>query len=259
MTLHLGKAPASYRRSDLQLAHYRDDTVEITIPKSFGHEKLISDWGMLGNGPDNSVAPGFEGAGDCVFAGAGHEVMLWNKEAGVTVPITGAQAIADYSTVTGYVLDNESTDNGTDVHTALDWRTSKGDLDANNIRHKLSAYVALEPGNWEQLREAAYLFSAVGVGINFPQSAMDQFNENKPWTLVTGSPIVGGHYIPCVGAYSTNYVWIVTWGETHRMGKGFYEYYNDESYALLSTEFLKAGKSIEGYDLAQLEADLNAL
>ena len=57
---------------------------------------------MLGSGPDTTVSAGFDGAGDCVFAGGDHETMLWTLEGGAPASFTGANAIADYSAVTGY-------------------------------------------------------------------------------------------------------------------------------------------------------------
>ena len=78
-SLHkLGKKPATYDKRDLQFAHYRTKAALPPHPKQFGHENLIAAnaWQMLGNGPDNTVFEGFQGAGDCVFAGGDHESML---------------------------------------------------------------------------------------------------------------------------------------------------------------------------------------
>ena len=45
-------------------------------------------------------------------------------------------------------------------------------------------------------------------------------------------------------------------GALKSMSWQFYATYADEAYAVLSTDFLKAGKTPEGFDLAQLKADL---
>jgi hypothetical protein len=39
--------------------------------------------------------------------------------------------------------------------------------------------MALAPGNPDQLALAIYLFGAIGIGIKFPNTAMDQFNAGK--------------------------------------------------------------------------------
>src|SRR4029077_18940153 len=97
-------------------------------PTEFGHEKLVAanGWQMLGNGPDNTVSPGFQGAGDCVFAGGGHETMLWTLEAGSGAEFTGATAISDSSAVTGYNPKDPNSDQGTDVREALKYRQNTG-------------------------------------------------------------------------------------------------------------------------------------
>ena len=205
-------------------------------PKHFGHEKLVGAhaWQMLGNGPDNSVSSGFKGAGDCVFAGGDHETMLWNLEREKTVKFVGANAIKDYAAVTGYdpkaPLDahgDNPTDLGTNTRTALSYRRKTGLIDAAGKRHKIGAYVALELGNMEQLLEALYLFGVVGIGIKFPDSAMDQFNAGKPWSVVAGPAPTEGHYIPLV-AYRTN-LECVTWGRVQQMTPQFYKTYCDEA------------------------------
>ena len=210
---------------------------------------------MNGNGPDDTVFPGFQGAGDCVFAGGGHETMLWNIMAARTVTITGRQSIKDYSAVTGYNPTTGANDNGTDVRQALHYRAKTGLLDATGARHKIGAYLALEPGNWQHLLEAMYLFGAAGIGFQFPASAMDQFNAGKPWSVVSRSTIEGGHYVPLV-ADRVNIV-CVTWAKLQQMTRAFYVKYCDEAWAILSPEIIgSTGKTLDGFDLATLQADL---
>jgi hypothetical protein len=262
----LGKKDATYDKHDFMFAQFRTSEPLPAHPKHFGHEKLIKPkaWQMLGNGPDNSVSPGFGGAGDCVFAGGDHETMLWNSEVGKVTKFTGANAIRDYSAVTGYdpkaPLDsdgNNPTDQGTNVRDALKYRQKTGLIDATGKRHKIGAYVSLELGNLDQLLEALYLFGVVGIGINFPDSAMDQFNSGKPWSVVPGPKPTEGHYIPLV-AYRTN-LECVTWGRIQQITSQFYKKYCDEAWAILSPEMLKAGKSLEGFDLTELQDHLKAL
>jgi hypothetical protein len=259
-SLHkLGKKPATYDKRDLQFAHYRTAAALPPHPKQFGHEKLVgaNAWQMLGNGPDNTVSPGFQGAGDCVFAGGDHESMLWTLEGGTAATFTGANAIADYSAVTGYNPKKPKSDQGTDVRQALKYRQNTGLIDAANKRHKIGAYLALEPGNVDHLLEALYLFGIIGIGIQFPASAMDQFDAGKPWSVVAETQIDGGHYVPLV-AKRDNFD-CVTWGRLQQMTAQFYTKYCDEAWAILSPEMLKSGKSPEGFDLAQLQSDIAAL
>lgn len=259
MKLRLGKRPKSPDERDLRFSSYRQAIQLPPHPPQFGHEALISPdgWQMLGNGPDDTVSPGFEGAGDCVFAGACHETMLWTLEGGTRASFTGANAISDYSAVTGYDPADPDSDQGTDVRQALKYRQSTGILDSQGKRHQIGAFLALEPGNLEHLYEAIYLFGAVGIGIQFPSTAMTQFDNQAPWTPVPGAPIDGGHYVPVVAR--RNYLMAVTWGRIQPMTVQFYQKYCDEAWAILSPKMLRGGKSLEGFNLAQLQADLKAL
>ncbi|MGD0152272.1 MAG: hypothetical protein ABSC17_00710 [Thermacetogeniaceae bacterium] len=254
-----GKKPATYDKRDLLFANYRTTAALPPHPKQFGHERLIpaKGWEVLGNGPDDTVSPGFQGAGDCVFAGGDHETMLWTSESGNPAKFTGANAISDYSAVTGYKPSNPNSDNGTVTQNALTYRWKTGLIDAVGNRHKIGAFLALEPGNTDQLYEALYLFGVVGIGIQFPNSAMDQFNAGRTWSVVHGAQIAGGHYVPLVA--KRTYLECVTWGRTQMMTLQFFKKYCDEAWAILSPEMLKDGKSLEGFDLDQLSNDLKAL
>ena len=196
--------------------------------------------------------------GDCVWAGAAHETALWNRESAHQVLFTDTAVLSDYSAVTGFTPSDPSTDQGTDMQLAASYRKKKGVKDANGRRHKIAAYLSITPGDVQEHLLAAYLFGAVGIGIKFPQSAMHQFNTGQPWTVVNGSPIEGGHYIPLV-ARRNNMLVCVTWGKTQPLTDAFLKAYNDESIVYVSTEALTAGKSLEGFNKQQLLADLAQL
>jgi hypothetical protein len=126
-------------------------------------------------------------------------------------------------------------------------------------RHKIGAYLQLDQSDLNEVLMAAYLFSAVGIGINFPLSAINQFNQGEPWTVVKDSEIEGGHYVPIVG-YDEQYLYCVTWGQIQKMDIEFFKAYCEEVWAILSTEFLNGQiLSPEGFNLTQLQADLAAI
>ncbi len=248
MRLKLGKTPARSGAVELRLDTYLTDQVP-QAPAAFGHADLVRAWGMLGN----------DRVGDCVFAGAGHETMLWNEEGGHPVRFTVESVLADYSAVTGYDPADPSTDQGTDMQVAASYRRKTGVVDAAGTRHTIDAYVSVAVGSAEEHATAAYLFGAVGVGIRFPSSAMDQFDAGRPWDVVPHSPIEGGHYVPIIGREASGDFLVVTWGKVQRMTPAFLAEYNDESIAMISFEPLKNGVSPEGLDLAQLRTDLAAI
>lgn len=230
------------------------------VPNRFGHGLAYKDWGMLGNGPDPTVTPDFKGSGDCVFAGAGHETMLVNKLAHHKVEFTGANVVSDYSAVTGYVIGDDSTDYGTEVREAMSYRRKTGVIDSKGVRHQIGAYVSIDPKNWDELMQAVYCFTAVGIGFEFPDTAWQQLDDGLPWDVVDENPTMdGGHYVPIVGRNARTTAGCITWGVRHGMTQAFYEAYNDESWAMVFPEELRNGKTARGYDLATISAWLGQL
>lgn len=249
MSLKLGKLPARKDSIQFKLAKYLNLAALPTPPSKYGHQALVIDWeGMLGN----------DQYGDCVFAGAAHETILWGKEGGKNVTFSTQSVLSDYSAVTGFNPNDPNSDQGTDMQVAASYRRKTGVKDQNGTRHKVDAYLAIAAGNVAEVKQAVYLFSNVGIGFQFPASAMTQFNAGKNWTVVSGSKIEGGHYVPVVG-YDSRYLYVVTWGKLQKMSWGFFKKYCDEAVVYLSSEMLVNGKSLEGFDAAQLQADLGQL
>jgi hypothetical protein len=258
MNLKFGKREA---RSDLvtfKFEDYVDLSKMVAPPTNFGNEKLIKTWGMGGN----------DVAGDCVFAGAEHEIKLWRAEAGVPVSISDGPhgtAIKNYSAFTGYDpaqsddAGNNPTDNGTDVATWLAERRTKGFIDDKGQPHRIGAYVKLELGNVDQLRYASYYFDGVGIGVNFPEQWMATFKRGgTTWSTVKRPNYIGGHYISGV-AWRNNMPVICTWGALIHLTPGAYEQVADEVYAYLTPEKLRNGKDSNGIAYSELIADLKGL
>lgn len=256
--LKLGKRDYQPSPRDFLAAKYVDLEALPTPPRRFGFGKLYAHWGMLGNGPDDSVQQGFQGAGDCVWAGFDHEVEMWTRIVGNPVTFTGADAISDYSAQTGYVVGDDSTDNGTVVRDALSYRRQTGVLDAAGNRHRIGAYVLLATQDWDHLLKAAWIFGAVGMGFRFPDTAWGQLGGI--WDVNVGASIIGAHYVPVVGTMdSRERATCLTWGERQEFTRAFFEAYNDELWAFISPDVLRNGQGLHHVDLATLNADLAAL
>lgn len=243
----LGKLPARKNSVALRLRDYLALTKLPNPPASAGHQNLA----------DNNVF-GNDEYGDCVCAGAGHETLLWNREAGKVVELTTANVLTMYTSLTGFDPNDPSTDNGTDMALAAKWRQRHGLVDNDGHAHKVAAYLAITPGNIHEIKQAIYLFGALGVGWELPSSAQEQFQAGKPWTVVRHADIEGGHYTSAVG-YDPDYLYIITWGRVQPVAWEFFSKYNDEAIVYLSDEFLSAGKSPEGFNVKQLTQDLRAL
>jgi hypothetical protein len=249
MTFALGKKPARTGAVKLRFETYFDAASLPVPPTVFGRPWLVPTWGMLGNAT----------IGDCVWAAAAHQTMLWNAEAGNPIPpFTDACVLGDYAAETqkddppGY----PTVDAGTDLQQAAAYRSKTGIADAAGQRHLTGPYVALQPGDIDQLALAAYLFGAISVGIQLPTSAFDQFDRAEPWEPVQEASIEGGHCISLCGRNSRGMLLAVTWGRLQAVSPTFLAQYMDEGVAHLSIERLKGNISPQGFNEAALQADL---
>jgi hypothetical protein len=255
----LGKAPAVHDPRTLSFVRYRDTDTGIAVPATIGYEAdMPEDWGMLGNGPSADMPADFEGVCDCVWADAAHRTMLYHAAWGRPMPTFTSEAVlSDYSAVTGYTPGDPATDNGTDMLSALNYQRKTGIVDAHGHRHRIGAYVSLEPGNVEHLREAVYLFGAVALGIKYPDTASAQFKAKQLWRPVPGYKLDGGHCITLVAHRA--HLRTVTWAKEIDVTVKFAETFCDEAYGILSRDFLTDGKTPAGFDVATLNKDLAAL
>lgn len=250
----LGKKAARKGAVRFQLSDYVDLS-KLPAPRlDFGRRNLITDWNMLKN----------DQCGDCVFASAAHSTMLARKEAGIYYDFSDGGVESDYSALTGFdpSKTDESgynpTDQGTDMQQAAEYRRTVGVVDSLGWRHRVLGYVSINPGSLDQLYAAANIFTDVEIGIRFPQSAMEQFDQGVPWSVVPGSPIEGGHCVPIIDR-GPGLIHIATWAKTQAMEEAFYQEYCDEVIVYLTIENLIRGKTLEGFDLPALLADLGAL
>lgn len=240
----LGKQPAR-PHVGLKLSDYITPHKLPPPPEEFGHESLIPNWGMLGN----------DQVGDCAIAGPFHALMLWNAEGKKPIHVDTPCTLRAYSAITGYDPTNPSTDQGSNVQEVSEYWRTKGLRDAKGKVHRIDAFLALEPKNIEQLWQALYLFDGVGIGIDCPEEYQEAFANGQVWDELSDPHIAGGHYILGVGKRN-GMINVVTWGRTQLMTAAGYEQFNDETFIYLDEEKLINGKDIDGFDLAQLVADM---
>ncbi len=152
--------------------------------------------------------------GDCTIAAAGHCIEEWTTDAGSPVIVPDPEIIAAYSAVSGYDPATGRPDGGANELDALNyWRqTGIGG-------HQIRAYVALEPGNHEHVRDAVAIFGNCYIGLAMPVTAQTQRVWSVPpnGAVGPGAPgSWGGHAVPVV-AYNARELTVVTWGALKRM------------------------------------------
>jgi hypothetical protein len=238
-----------------------------SLPSKFGHDALITDWGMDLN----------DRIGDCAIASAIHTTMLDLAEAGKTAnwnqTLTSENSAAvNYSAVTGYqpgpeLYDLEAppnpTDQGTDIGELMRFWMSHGIIDGDNKNHPIIGFAGLTVGDWNEFLIALRVFQVVQIGIAVPDYAETQFAAGQAWHVQRGlHKTVGGHCIPGVardGSSKVDTAHIVTWGQDIVMERPFYEKFNITAAVGFSEEMLINLKTIDGVDDQQLRADLPCL
>jgi hypothetical protein len=207
-------------------------------------------WHMLGN----------DKAGDCCLAGAAHEHMLWTLESGVPrARFTTRDVLSDYSAISGY-NGTKVSDTGCDVQDVAAYRQKTGIIDATGVRHKIDAYASLKKGDLVQIARAAYIFGAVGIGVEITVSGMMQFKAGVPWAPIATDKSMGGHYIPLVGRDANGNFLFISWGRIQAATPEWVAAQMDEGLCYFSRELLNAkGVSPESYDLAALQKYFGAI
>lgn len=187
--------------------------------------------------------------GDCVWACAGHQIQAtstYGQGATQTLPLE--DVLKGYADVTGFNPNDPGTDQGTVIQDALNyWRkTGIGG-------HKILAFAEVDVKNMAEVKSCLNMFGSLHLGIDFPQSAMDQFNNYQKWDYVDGSPLEGGHAIHG-GLYGGGTDWkVVTWGEIQEMTQSFWDHYVEEAWVVITPEWFNTqGQSPTGLDLYAL-------
>ena len=112
----------------------------------------------------------------------------------------------------------------------------------------------------DELMQACFDFGGLGLGVQLPKSADDQFDWGERWTIVRNSPILGGHATELAGRNSDGDAVIATWNGITGADMRWIQEYADEAVAFFSLEYLdKRGLNPGGYDRTEIVKRLEAL
>lgn len=241
--MKLGKLAPKHDPRTLHLANYLNPETLPKIPTQKDWSGKITEWGMMGNST----------IGDCTCAAAGHMVMEWSANASTEVIPSDSDIIKAYSAVSGYDPRTGANDNGAvEINVLNYWRRH------GIAGHKIAAYAACEPRNHSHVKAAVYLFGGCYIGLALPLSAQNQ----SIWSVTRGPDAEpgswGGHAVSCI-AFDEHYITCVTWGALKKISWSFWDKYCDESYAILSQDFINNGKAPNAIDWASLQADLKQI
>jgi hypothetical protein len=242
-SMKLGKNAPLHDPRTLRLAKYLRPALLPPAPVQVSWATKVASWPMMGN---NTI-------GDCTTAAAGHCIQEWTTDVGDPVVLPDSTIIAAYAAVSGYNPVTGAHDVGATAIGVLNyWRQS------GIGGHTIRVYAALTLGDVSHVQSSVFIFGNCYIGLAMPITAQTQATWSVPpgGSVGDGAPgSWGGHAVPVV-AYDPSGLTVVTWGALKRMTWGFWQAYCDEAYALLSDDFLSAGETPGGIDLAALQADL---
>jgi hypothetical protein len=219
-------------------------------PPSVDYGAKVSAWPMYYN----------DQYGDCTCAAAGHLIQSWTANAGNEITPPDPTVLSFYE---HFVGTPPPPDEGCDMLSVLKyWR--KTGLD----EHKVTAFASIQLQNHVQAQNAIYLLGGIYIGVALPNSVVPQGGNylEIPWVVPPGGPVGdaapnqnNGHCIPAV-AYDATNLYVVTWGAVKSMSWQFYDAYADESFAVVSQDFVNlAGQDPAGFSLTQMLSDLQQL
>lgn len=238
--MKLGKLSPRHDPRTLHLANYLRPEALPKIPTQKDWSGKVPAWPMYLN----------DTIGDCTIAGAAHLIQEWTANASIEAYPTDADVLVAYSAVSGYDPRTGANDNGAVELDVLNYWRKTG-----VAGHKIYAYTALEPRNHSHIKAAVYLFGGCYIGLALPLSARNQ----DIWSVTRGPDSRpnswGGHAVPIV-AFDEHLLTVVTWGALKKMTWSFADAYMDESYAILSQDFVKDGIAPNAINWASLQQDL---
>ncbi|MFZ0212518.1 MAG: hypothetical protein WBE20_16155 [Candidatus Acidiferrales bacterium] len=194
--------------------------------------------------------------GDCVWAWFAHRIMMTTAHTATLVTPTLDQVLEAYAGCTGFDPATGANDNGTAMTDAFAYWQSTG-----IAGHKILGWAAVD---WKQKAHvdlAIDLFGALDMGVQLPASAESQFDNGKPWDVVSpDGGIRGGHCVGYEGSGSQGDT-CITWAARQRLGNRWNGKYADEAYVVISDDWfdITTGLSPSHFNRDSLWAAIKAM
>lgn len=184
--------------------------------------------------PDDLGAMYNNSLGDCTIAALYHALQVWSNLT-YHVPLTepDVDILKAYEEACGYNPANPSTDQGGVEQDVLAYAMNTGlPMGAGTDRHKITAYLEIDFKNLDDVKRAIYQCALVYIGIQVPQSVMDNADDvTVPWAAANNDVIAGGHAVILIG-YDLDFFYCISWGKKYKITHNFLAQYLGEAYAI---------------------------
>jgi hypothetical protein len=237
----LPKKPPAERFKISYLREYLHQPLPLSYPVNVSGG--ITDWGMLGNGPDPTCTTYPKGVGDCTFAGRQHYRMA-KAAAGKKVETweTSDQVVAEFL---AYI---DGKDPGAQLADLLLFWYKAGTI---------LAFAPVDHTRPAEVDAAMAAFHGVYAGVNLTKNANELFKQGQPWTTADGQrpdPTDSHCIVKVATDGSTTDTW-VTWGALQQSTLAWTAVCLDEAWVIITQE----DAADANLNIAQLRGDIDAL
>jgi hypothetical protein len=203
----------------------------------------ITEWSMLGNGPDPTLPEYPQGLLDCPFAGRQHSRMAKAAAAGIQEQWETTEALA-----AEYLAYDNGQDKGANIADVLLYWYQAG---------KILAFAPLNHTNPAEVDAAMAAFHGAYVGVNLTGDADPLFASHQPWTTANGEQPNphDSHCMVKVTADGSQFDGWVTWGLVQQSTLAWTQACLEEAWVIITEEDAEA----PSLDVAQLRHDIDAL
>ncbi|SDT12730.1 hypothetical protein [Bradyrhizobium canariense] len=203
--------------------------------------------------------------GDCTCAAVYHAIQVWSFNAAKkidTEPDSDVEKL--YILACGYNprVGGEGP-GGVEQHVLTYLLKSGAPIGpAGQGRHKISAFVEVDPRNVEDVKGTIADCGVAYIGFNVPAYLVPPPPAQPPavWDVhPSNASIVGGHAVVLAG-YDAKGARVISWGSYYTMTWAFFAKYVDEVYAIADPTWVeKTGKTPGGLTMEELETQMKAL
>lgn len=203
----------------------------------------ITDWGMLGNGPDPACTTHPRGVGDCTFAGRQHYRMAKAAAGSLTEAWESSNDL-----VAEYLTYDHGRDEGANIADLLLYWYKAG---------AILAFAPVDHTKPAEVDAAMAAFHGAYAGVNLTDDADQLFEQGKPWSTGQGQrpDPSEGHCIVKVAADGNAHDSWVTWGATQRSTLAWTAACLEEAWVVIAHEEEQSTL----LDIASLRQDIDAL